>query len=235
MARNYNNDVHTIIHTKWNATNGTVVPSSDSIALAGGAKIIDATFLYADLASSSKMVKELDRRIAAKIIKSFLQSCTNLVKENGGTVISFDGDRILGVFMGDYKNSRATKCALQIKYIVTKIIKPKFEDSYDSVKDASFSINHGVGIDTGEVLVVRGGVRGNNDLVSIARAPNLASKLSDLRLKDNQTVITGSVYNMLNDASKYSGEPKKNMWTKASWNFLGETHTVYKSGWRWKP
>lgn len=234
MARDYNKDVQTIIDTQWNTSKGTSVPTSENIALAGGAKIIDATFLYADLANSSKMVKEFDRRVAAKIIKSFLQSCTNLVKQNNGTVISFDGDRILGVFMGGQKNTNAAKCALQINYVVTRVIKPKFENKYTTVRDANFNIRHGVGIDTGEVLVVRGGVRGNNDLISIARAPNLASKLSGLRKSPYHTIITYSVYNMLLDSSRYGGSDNQNMWTKDSWSFLNENHSIYKSNWHWK-
>lgn len=227
-------DVSTIISTKWNKRNGTKVPSTDSVTLAGGAVELDATFLYADLAASSKMAKELDRRIAAKIIKSFLSCVTKLIRGLGGTVISFDGDRALGVFVGSSKNTDAAKCALQIKYVVQKIIKKKFEDNYSTVRNASFSITHAVGIDTGTVLIVRGGARGSNDLISIGRAPNLAAKLSEIRESSYKTFITASVYNKLNDSSKY-GANNKNMWTSCTWKFLGETHSLYKSSWTWEP
>jgi class 3 adenylate cyclase len=110
------------------------------VALAGGAVEIDATFLYADMANSSKMAKELDRRVAAKILKSFLATTARLVRYHDGSIVSFDGDRILGVFMGDSKNTVAAKCGLQIKYVVQQIIRPKFEAKYESVKDASFTI-----------------------------------------------------------------------------------------------
>ncbi len=69
---------------------------------------------------------------------------------------------------------------------------------------------------TGTVLAVRGGVRGDNDLIWIGRAPNLAAKLSDLRESPNQTFITASVYNMLNGSSKYGGKDKKNIWESRS-------------------
>ena len=62
------------------------------------------------------------------------------------------------------------KCALQIKYTVAAIMRPKFENQYDSVRNASFSISHGVGIDTGTVLAVRAGARGDNDLIWIGRS-----------------------------------------------------------------
>ncbi|MDV3351454.1 adenylate/guanylate cyclase domain-containing protein [Leptothoe sp. LEGE 181152] len=228
-------DVQTIIDTTWNKRNGTVVPSSEDVALAGGAVELDATFLYADLANSSKMAKELDRRVAAKIMKSFLATTARLVKVRGGSIVSFDGDRILGVFVGDSKNTSAARCALNINYVVTKIIQPKFESKYNSVKNASFSIRHGTGIDTGEVLAVRAGARGDNDLIWIGRAPNLAAKLSDIRERYNRSFITASVYNRLNESAKYGGEPKKNMWESCSWKFLDDNISIYRSNWHWQP
>lgn len=226
-------DVSTTIQTTWNQRKGNGIPKTEDITLAGGAVELDATFLYADLASSSKMVKELDRRIAAKILKSFLSSTTKLIKHNGGRVVSFDGDRVMGVFHGDYKNSSAAKCALQINYIVINAIRAKFEAKYESVRDASFRVRHGVGIDSGTVLAVRGGVRGSNDIIWIERAPNLAAKLSDLRETNNPSFITSKVYNSLSDETKFSNG--KNMWEPRRWTFLDQSISVYRSSWSWKP
>ena len=229
------NDVQGIIGTPWNARTGYKVPSSTDVALAGGAVEIDATFLYADMANSSKMAKELDRRVAAKILKSFLATTARLVRYHDGSIVSFDGDRILGVFMGDSKNTVAAKCGLQIKYVVQQIIRPKFEAKYESVKDASFTISHGVGIDTGTVLAVRAGARGDNDLIWIGRAPNLAEKMSDLRESPYHTFITATVYNSLHESSRCGGTDKKDMWERRTWTFLDESIIVYRSSWHWKP
>lgn len=226
-------DVQNTIDTQWNKRNGNKIPSTEDIALAGGAVEIDATFLYADLASSSKMAKELDRRVTAKILKSFLAAVSKLVKHNGGKIASFDGDRVMGVFYGTSKNSDAAKCALQIKYVVQNVIKTKFDNKYETVRNASFSINYGIGLDTGTVFAVRGGVRGANDIIWIERAPNLAAKLSDLRETPFQTFITKRVYDMLNDGSKYSGD--KNMWEQRTWTFLNEAISVYRTSFSWKP
>lgn len=235
LSDNIKKDVQGVIDTPWNIRKGRVVPTTGDVALAGGAVELDATFLYADLAGSSKMAKELDRRVAAKIMKSFLATSCRLINHLGGTIQSFDGDRVMGVFVGDYKNSNAAKCALQINYVVKEIIKPKFENRYESVKNASFYIRHGVGVDTGTVLTVRAGARGANDLIWIGRAPNLAAKLSDLREAPYYSFLTASVYNKLNDSSKYGGSNKEDMWEKRTWNFLNENIRVYRSSWHWKP
>jgi len=174
LSDDLENEVQAIISTTWDKRDGRKIPETEEVALAGGAVEIDATFLYADLADSSKMAKELDRRIAAKIIKSFLYCASKLIIARGGKIVSFDGDRVMGVFYGDSKNSSAAKCALQIKWAVDKICE-KFETNYESVKNASFQIRHGVGIDTGTVLAVRGGVRGTNDLIWIVGPEESAS------------------------------------------------------------
>ncbi len=228
-------DIQGIIDTPWNLRKGRVVPSTTDVALSGGAVELDATFLYADLASSSKMAKELDRRVAAKIMKSFLATSCRLINTLGGTIQSFDGDRVMGVFVGDSKNSNAAKCALKINYVVKEVIKPKFEKKYECVRDVSFKIRHGVGVDTGTVITVRAGARGSNDLIWIGRAPNLAAKLSDLRASPYHTFITASVYNMLNNNSKYGGQDNKNMWERKNWEFLDDNIKVYRSKWHWKP
>ena len=235
LSDDISKDIQNIINTPWNLRKGQVVPSTTEVALSGGSVELDATFLYADLADSSKMAKELDRRVAAKIMKSFLATSCRLIKSCGGVIQSFDGDRVMGVFIGGSKNSNAAKCALQIKYVVKEIIKPKFKAKYESVREASFSINHGVGVDTGSVITVRAGARGANDLIWIGRPPNLAAKLSDLRESPYHSFITASVYNVLRDSSKYGGKDKEDMWERRTWKFLNQNLVVYRSNWQWKP
>lgn len=228
-------DVSTVLSTRWDVRKAYKVPSTETVKLAGGAVELDATFLYADLAKSSKLARELDRRVASKILKCFLATTTRLIRQRDGTVLSFDGDRVLGVFVGDGKNSAAAKCALNINWAVIKVIKPRFESEYASVRQLGFHITHGVGVDTGIVYVVRAGARGDNDLISIGRAPSLAAKLSDVRESSGRTYITESVYSRLNDSSKYGRTSNENMWEKRAYNFLGERLDVYRSSWWWEP
>ncbi len=226
-------DVQTTINTNWDKRNGNKVPSTDEVKLAGGAVEISATFLYADLANSSRMAKTFDRRLTAKILKSFLAAVSKLILHNDGKIVSFDGDRVMGVFYGDSKNTNAAKCALNINSIVTEVIRPKFENHYDTVKNADFKIAHGVGVDTGTVFSVRGGVRGNNDLIWIGRAPNLAAKLSDVRESKYHSFITATVYNNMNDSKKFhNGE---SMWESRTFSYCNENVSVYRSSWRSKP
>lgn len=231
-------DVDNVLNTQWNIRDGRVVPATTDVALSGGAVRLDATYLYADLANSSLMAKTFDPRVTAKILKSFLSTATRLIRFHGGSVVSFDGDRILGIFIGGSKNTNAAKCGLQINWVVEKVIKPQFTEKYPStVGIAPFSIAHGVGIDSGEVLIVRAGARDANDLISIGRSPNLAAKLSDIRDGNFRTFMTRHVYDHMAEEAKISVgiNAGRNMWTVGNYDYKGETVSIFKSHWTWTP
>ena len=69
--RSLSNDVLAILSNNWNVRDGQVVPFSDQVTLAGGAVRLEATMLYADLADSTQLAMNYDRRVAAKVFKSF--------------------------------------------------------------------------------------------------------------------------------------------------------------------
>src|SRR5947209_12732705 len=104
----------------------------------------------------------------------------------------------MGIFVGDSKNTSAARCGLKINWAFHNSLKPKLEKKYEILKSETYSLAHCVGIDTGEILVVRSGIRNNNDLVWVGRAPNIAAKLSQLRVPPYYTFITEDVYLQLN-------------------------------------
>lgn len=228
-------DVVRIRDADWNKRIGSTVPSADDITLGNGAVEIEATYLYTDMANSSRMAKTLDRRVTAKILKSYLATSSRLIRHFGGHVMSFDGDRVMGAFMGATKNTSAIQCSFAIAYAVTQIIRPKFEQKYETVKDASFQIHHATGIDQGTVFLVRGGIYGSNELISIGRAPNLAAKLSDLREAEYTTFVTKSVYQKANDRTKKRLNGSTGFWEARRWSYCGESISIYRSSYWRKP
>ncbi len=220
-----------IIAQAWNIRDGLVVPSTSDIALAGGAVRLTATMLYADLADSTVLAATYDRRVAAKVYKCFLTCASKLIKEHRGVIRSFDGDRVMGVFIGKTPNTNAAKCALKIKWAVDNIVRPQFEDAYPTLRDGEYVISHAVGIDVSEVLVVRGGLRNDNDLLWIGRAPNIAAKLCSLR-GTYRSFITADVYKKLADETKISTDGRK-MWVAQDWEGPGGVFKIYKSSWGW--
>lgn len=170
------NSVSRITQQSWDIRDGRTVPDTD-VALEGGAVRFDATVLYVDLAQSSRLATDFQQKTAAKVIRIFLYCMCRLITSHEGAITSFDGDRVMGIFLGESKNSNAAICALKMNYVTTKIITPRINDYFTSLREAGFQISHCVGVDTSPVMAIRAGQRGSNDLVWVGRAPNLAAKL----------------------------------------------------------
>lgn len=170
----------TLIATVWDIRNGQVVPTTDTVALNDGAVRLDATYMYTDMADSTALAQSVKSEVVGKVIRTYLNAASRTIKHYGGAIRSFDGDRVMGIFIGSSKNTNALKAAFALEWAVTQVIQDKLDSKY-AVSLSDWTMKHGVGIATGEALIVRGGVRGSNDLVSIGDAPNIAAKLSEIR------------------------------------------------------
>lgn len=218
---------HDVFHSKWETTEGRKVPDEDSkLTLKNTAITIEGTVLYADLDGSTAMVDGYKNWFSAEIYKTYLYCCARIIAANGGVVTAYDGDRVMAVFIGDYKNTNAVKAALKIKWAVDEIIMPKKKARYP---DNKFELKHVTGIDTCSLFVAKTGARGANDLVWVGRAANYAAKLTSL--PSAYTYITESVYKVLADEGKTSNG--KSMWEKVTWNTFNNA-TIYRSNWRWR-
>jgi len=227
--------VDDILRTSWSIREGRVVPSSDDVLLAGGGVRFDGTVLYADLAQSSQLATDFQQRTAAKIIKAFLLCCTKIITAHNGKITSFDGDRVMGIFIGNSKDTNAAKTALKIKYAVEKVIKPKVKAHFTSMKETPYEIDHAVGVDTSSILAVRAGQRGSNDLIWVGRSPNLAAKLSNIREPRYNSYITENIFNVLNEEAKKGGQQNKDMWERRNYKWLDKSWIIYRSSWLWEP
>src|ERR1700732_3775324 len=117
-------EVKKIFREQWTNTNGTVVPESEDLVLGNEAKVIEGTVLYADLSGSTKLVDGYQRHFAAEIYKTYLHCAAKIIRQENGTITAYDGDRIMGVFIGSSKNTSAVKCGLKINWVVKNIINP---------------------------------------------------------------------------------------------------------------
>lgn len=211
-----------ILGELWKTVDAQKVPETTDVPLGNEAKKLEAVVLYADLRDSTLLVRKYKKHFAAEVYKTYLYCATRVIRHLEGQVTAFDGDRVMGVFIGDAKNSNAAKCGLKINYAITKIVQPALQKQYPKT---DYTIKHTVGIDRSELWVARTGIRGNNDLVWVGNAANRAAKLSEQ--EGPATWITSNVYDRLLDSAKLGGDPTRNMWTQRDWS--GET--VYTSTW----
>jgi class 3 adenylate cyclase len=228
LNEDLNKEVKSIFATRWVVRDGQVVPEPEDVKLGNDAVKLAGTVLYADLAESTNLVDNHTPQFAAEIYKSYLHCAAKIISNQGGVITAFDGDRVMGVFVGTSKNTSAAKCALKINHAVVKIINPAIKVQYP---DSSYTVKHGVGVDKCELFIARTGIRGSNDLVWVGRAANYAAKLCSLRNGVYASYITADIYNNMHESAKLSNNQL--MWEKRVWT---ETNIfVYRSSWTWKP
>ena len=88
----------------------------------------------------------------------------------------------MAIFIGSNKETNAVQAAFGINWFVDQFLRERIHAYWEDLKtDRIFTLAHCIGIDTGEALITRTGVRGDNDLISVGPAPNVAAKLSDLK------------------------------------------------------
>jgi len=222
-------EVAKIFGERWNTRDGRVVPAPEDIALSNDAIVLEkAAVLYADLAGSTSLVNSHTWEMAAEIYKTFLYCAAKIVRDQGGTITSYDGDRIMGIFIGPTPCSDAAICALKLNWVVKNIINPALKVQYPQ---QSYSVKHVVGIDVSKLRAARTGVRGGNDIVWVGRAANFAAKLTELNL-DISSWITKDVYDVLKDDAKYGGNPRQDMWKPHQWSQNGNL-SIFGSTWWW--
>ena len=224
-------EVKDIFATNFSTRKGNVVPEAEDIRLGNDAVTFEeAAVLYADLAGSTQLVNGYKDWFAAEVYKSYLHCASKIIRDQGGTITAFDGDRVMAVFIGDNKRTNAAKSALKINHAVADIINPAIKSKFS---DANYSVSHGVGIDVSKLFVARTGVRGANDLVWVGRAANYAAKLCSLREGHYTSFITAAVYDQMNEEAKFGGDPKQSMWEMRTWTAVGID--IYRSSWKWAP
>jgi uridylate cyclase len=221
-------EVAEIFREPWDKRVGEKVPEPEDLRLGNDGVKLHATVLYADMCDSTKLVDNHGKSFAAEVYKAYLTCAARIIKDRGGSITAYDGDRIMAVFIGDSKNSSAAEAALRINYAVRKIVNPAIKHQYTN---SSYELGHVIGIDTSKLLAARIGVRNDNDLVWVGRAANYAAKLS--AIDDPNTIfITEGVFNKLNSGAKYSSSEKL-VWTTDEWEAMAGV-PIYRSSW-WRP
>lgn len=224
-------EVNRIVKETWTVTDGRAVPETENVQLGNKAIRLDATCLYADLAESTNLVNTMTAEFAAEVYKCYLNCACRIIRHQGGTITAFDGDRVMAVFLGDFKNTHAVRAALAINHAVEKVINPAFQQQYGNNLNG-FVVRHSVGIDTSRVSVARTGIRGSNDLVWVGRCANYAAKLCSLRDGNYTTWITEDVFKKRHDSVKKTDDGAASMWERRLWTKQGEL-PVYRSSYYW--
>src|SRR5205823_4516619 len=97
----------------WDVQDTDSVPAPEDIRLKTNhaKKLGWAVVLYADLDGSTNLVDRYSADFASEVYKSYLYCAGQLIRHHGGTITAYDGDRIMGIFLGNTKHTDAVTCA----------------------------------------------------------------------------------------------------------------------------
>ncbi|MDC0598907.1 adenylate/guanylate cyclase domain-containing protein, partial [Gammaproteobacteria bacterium] len=154
-----------------------------------------------------------------------LHCASKIIRSESGTIVSYDGDRIMAIFIGANKESQATRAAMKINFACIYIINPQIPRYYNN---SAYQVRHTIGIDASSLFVSRTGIRNWNDLVWVGQAANHAAKLCSL--SNNYAVsVTAKVYYKLPEILKVSN--RVYMWDAFNWNTYNRV--IYRTAWTW--
>ena len=173
-------------------TDGRILPSLEAIQIASGRKL-KAAVLYNDLKGFSRLVATTPKKKVLKMLHAFVSEMARTAPDFGGEVVDCAGDRIMAVFWRPHKNDDrqpiydALSCAFWMQTIIDRGLKPIL------ARKGLPTISCGIGIDYGQIVVTRVGIRNRNKLVLLGDAANSAAKLEDLA-EEGQTIVSPIVY-----------------------------------------
>lgn len=189
ILKQINQDVKDIFRFNIETTGAYVVPSRNDSGLTfpigdvKKGKVIETCVLMADMRNSTKISKQLnrDKIRLGKIYSAFIHAMATVADEYG-YVRNIIGDRVMVVFDPKDCYTKALTCAVLMNTVITKILA-----KHVALDD--FKV--GIGIDFGQMLVLKTGIRKKHEeqseyknLVWVGDAANIASKLTDAATKE---------------------------------------------------
>jgi adenylate cyclase len=81
--------VNDVLSATWKTENATVVPETEDVTLANGAKLLKATYLYADMADSTGLAQSYQNWAVAQVMRTYLNAATRILNAQGGKIRSF--------------------------------------------------------------------------------------------------------------------------------------------------
>lgn len=157
---------------------------------------------------------------------------SSVVLKYGGKIRSFQGDSILVFWPANSKSQirDAVRAAMEIKWFLSKEFVGLFEKYTE--------LDYGIGIDWGEVFVIRAGISrntNNNDLVFIGKCVNFAVAIANQASSPGNIEVSASVYQNLDDNHKYTSKTNEHIWEDGAVKWNGQEFDTKITSYWWRP
>lgn len=169
--------------------------SADASIHAG--RNLEATILFSDIRNFTGLTEENSPDKIFALLNEFLGGVEPIIRSNFGRVDKFIGDAVMAVFhqtSPEHHALSALKAGVQMKKFVKML-------NQSRTKLGLFSINIGIGISTGTVLLGDVGSHRRKDLTVIGDEVNLASRLETASKKGRHSkiIFSGATYNLIHE------------------------------------
>jgi adenylate cyclase len=146
----------------------------------------ELTILFSDIRGFTSLSETLSPNEVVLILNEYLSAMTQIIFRHEGTVDKFEGDAILAFFNAplpvEDHATKAIRCA-------SEMIAHLEEIQARWAAAGQFTLEIGIGINTGEVFVGNIGSAQRMDYTVIGDAVNLASRLQDLTKQQGVSIL----------------------------------------------
>jgi len=190
---------------------------------------VNCSALFVDLRDSSKMPELHQKRVLAKIYRSYISEIVAII--NGSSIckeINIIGDCVSAIFKSQFKDEvdEVFSVAAQIHSLIDVL-------NYKLTKKGYSTIKAGIGMSFGRVLMIKAGYSGStiNDVVWMGEAVNQASKMCSKASKDisSPIVVTPDFYSNLPEESQGLLQSSSSIFTPEY--YYGNTINVLMNNW----
>jgi class 3 adenylate cyclase len=175
-----------------------VIKKNVNVQLGGNKKIV--TVLYSDIRDFTMITEDLPPDQLILILNEYFTEMAGIIFENNGSLDKYIGDAIVAVFgsliqIGNHVQN-AVQTAIQMMKSL-QILNKKWEKKYN------FTMEIGIGINSGEVFIGNIGSPERMEFTVIGDVINVASRFSDLARK-GQILVTKEILSSLGSNTKYA-------------------------------
>lgn len=160
-------------------------------------KSLEVTILFSDIRNFTGISEQNSPKHVFALLNEYFGGVEPIIRENNGRVDKFIGDAVMAVFhhtSPEHHSLSAIKAAFAMKRFLKKL-------NIKRTQAKQFTIDIGVGISTGSVLLGDVGSERRKDLTVIGDEVNLASRLETASKKGRHSkiIISGNTYNLVKD------------------------------------
>lgn len=220
------------INSNYEISKSHVVPQKQHLTFGPKAKEMWARVISIDIRKSRDILAERNDLVSIKTHKAFLYAASKCIRSEGGELRSFNGDSILAFFIGPGEEIAKTtvRTGMKIKYVLDDVVNPQLKNAFGK------TIDFGIGLAQGEILVAKSGVAGDNDyqdLIWIGWPVYFSVGFSETVSKPKAICISSAVWRSIKEDKKYTHSNGTPMWQKSTLKLSGSEFEVYRTSYRW--